>query len=163
MRVRKLAAITTVMVASLIFVGCDPVDTSSTQGKHTTSKTSGTKTKHTTTRTSVTQSKRVTSKTSGTRSRAAGSTTTATSYATVKITASDDVCWAGQINGASKIGCGSSTVQLKDPNGTYTVSLHKTRGNGNLTTVVIVDGKRVDSESISGSSGVISISYAESH
>ena len=167
MPVRKLAVIASVVLASLILVGCEPVDTSSTPSKRSTTKTSVTQSKRGTSKTTVTQTKRVTTKsggstTSGSKTKV-GSTTTSRSYATVKITASDDVCWAGQINRASKIGCGSSTVQLMDPNGSYTVSLHKTRGSGPLTTVIIVDGNRVNSQSTSGSGGVISISYVESH
>jgi hypothetical protein len=173
MAVRKLAAIASVVLASLVLVGCEPVDTSSsqsrtgsksgsTQSKQTTTKTRVTQTKRGTNKTTVTQTNRTTTTTSGSKSKS-GSTTSSTSYATVKIAAPNDVCWAGQINRASKFGCGSSTVQLMDPNGSYTVSLHKTRGSGPLTAVVLVNGNRVDSGSVSSSSSVISISYAESH
>jgi hypothetical protein len=173
MGVRKLAAIASVVLASLILVGCDPVDTSGTQSgsasrsgstrtKHTTTKTRVTQTKQGTNKTTVTQTNRTTTTSGGSKSKS-GSTTSTRSYATVKITAPNDVCWAGQINRASKIGCGSSTVQLMDPNGSYTVSLHKTRGSGPLTAVVLVNGNRVDSGSVSSNSSVISISYAESH
>jgi hypothetical protein len=93
-----------------------------------------------------------------------GKTTTAvtTSRATLKITASDSVCWAGQVGRGNKKGCGSSTLQVKDSNGTYTIFLHKTKGNGKLTVVFAINGTRVDSGSITGTSGVVSISYAES-
>jgi hypothetical protein len=66
----------------------------------------------------------------------------------------------GQVGRGNKKGCGSATIQVQDAGGNYRILLRKTKGNGNLTVVFTVNGKRVESGSITASSGVISISYA---
>lgn len=98
----------------------------------------------------------------GTTSRSPAKEPTATSRAVVKITASDSVCWSGQLGTRSRRGCGSATVQIKDSNGTYTVYLVKTKGNGSLNLALSVNGKTVQRGSMSGSTSIVSISYASS-
>jgi hypothetical protein len=65
------------------------------------------------------------------------------------------------VSGQSKKGCGSATLQVRNSKGSYWVQLQKTKGNGKLTIVLIVDGDNVDSGSITSTSGAVSISYAK--
>jgi len=83
------------------------------------------------------------------------------SRATVKITASKGVCWTGKVGREAKSGCGRATVQIRDSKGTYRIQLRKTKGSGQLAVVLIVDDKTVDRGEITGSSGVVAISYAD--
>ena len=135
MPVHRLTTIAMAAVVSLALVGCEPVETTSRSTKSSSSKSS--------------------SKTSGN----SGKSST-TSRASVKITASDKVCWAGKVGGQTKKGCGSATVQVRDSKGTYRIQLRKTKGSGSLKVVLIVNGDRVDSGSITSSSSAVSISYA---
>jgi hypothetical protein len=101
--------------------------------------------------------------TSSTGGKAKTTTTTTTQTgATVRITASKKTCWTGQIGATTKKGCGSAGLQVKASNGAYTVNVRKTSGTDGLTVVLLVKGKRVDSGRISGSSGVVAVSYASS-
>lgn len=138
MPVHRLTTIAIAAVVSLALVGCEPVETTSRGSKSSSSKSSSTKSK-----TSDNSGK------SSTKSRAS-----------VKITASNKVCWAGKVGGQTKKGCGRATIQVRNSEGTYRIQLRKTKGSGNLSVVLIVDGDRVDSGSITSSSGAVSISYA---
>jgi len=96
--------------------------------------------------------------TSTEKGKGTGSTTTA--RAVVRITASDDVCWTGQLGRRSKRGCGSATVQVQDTNGTYTIYIVQTKGNGSLNVILTVNGRNVQRYSASGTSSIVSIDYA---
>ncbi|MEV0288538.1 MULTISPECIES: hypothetical protein [unclassified Kribbella] len=133
MPLRRLITIAVAALASLALLGCEPIETTQ-QGSAPNSRPS--------------------------KGKSTGTTTTSTSRATVKITAADSVCWAGQIGRGTKKGCGSATLSVKDSGGNYRILLRKTKGNGNLTVVFTVNGKRVNSGSITSSSGIVSISYA---
>ncbi|TCN41763.1 hypothetical protein EV644_104145 [Kribbella orskensis] len=136
MPVHRLTTIAIAAVVSLALVGCEPIETTSRSTKGSSSKSSS-------------------SKTSGN----SGKSSTK-SRASVKITASDKVCWAGKVGGQTKKGCGNATIQVRDSKGTYRIQLRKTKGSGTLKVVLIVNGDRVDSGSITSSSSAVSISYA---
>jgi hypothetical protein len=138
MPVHRLTTIAIAAVVSLALVGCEPIETTSRSGNSSSTKSSSSK-----------------SKTSGN----SGKSSTK-SRASVKITASDRVCWAGTVGGQTKKGCGNATIQVRDSKGTYRIQLRKTKGSDNLKVVLIVNGDRVDSGSITASSGAVSISYA---
>jgi hypothetical protein len=135
MPVRRLISTAAATLAALTLLGCEPIETTG-QGS--------------------TQNDRATNS----KPKGGSTTSTSTSRATVKITASDSVCWAGQVGRGNKKGCGSATIQVQDSGGNYRILLRKTKGNGNLTVVFTVNGKRVNTGSITSSSGVVSISYA---
>lgn len=132
MPVRRLTSITVAALVSFALVGCDPIQTTNSNGKSS-SKSSG---------------------------KSTGNSSSTTSRATVRITASDKVCWAGKVGSVSKKGCGRATIKASDSKGTYRIQLRKTKGNGNLTVVLVVNGESVDGGKITASSGVISIAYA---
>jgi hypothetical protein len=133
MPVHRLATTALAAVVTLALVGCEPIETTSRSKSSSSSKT----------KTSSNSGK------SSTKSRAS-----------VKITASDQVCWAGKVSGQTKKGCGSATLQVRNSKGSYWVQLEKTKGDGKLTVVLIVDGDNVDSGSITSTWGAVSISYA---
>ena len=87
---------------------------------------------------------------------------TAQTGASVKITASKKTCWAGRVGATARQGCGSATFQVKSSNGSYNVSLRKTKGNDGISVVLVVNGKKVDRGRISSSSSVVAISYVSS-
>jgi uncharacterized lipoprotein NlpE involved in copper resistance len=132
MPVRRLTSITVAALVSFALVGCDPIQTTNSNGKSS-SKSSG---------------------------KSTGNSSSTKSRATVKITASDKVCWVGKVGSVSKKGCGRATIKASDSKGTYRIQLRKTKGNGNLTVVLVVNGESVDGGKITASSGVISIAYA---
>jgi hypothetical protein len=136
MPVRRLTTITVAALVSFALVGCEPIETTNSSGK---------------------SSSKSSSKSSG---KSTGNSSSTKSRATVKITASDKVCWAGKVGSVSRKGCGSATIKASDSNGTYRVQLRKTKGNGNLTVLLVVNGESVDGGRITASSGVISIAYA---
>ena len=78
----------------------------------------------------------------------------------VKIqTSSKEVCWKGKVDGSSKSGCGSKTINVRvDSNGVQ-VRIQKTKGNGKLVVVLVVRGQTVDHAQVTGSSGVVALSY----
>jgi hypothetical protein len=77
-------------------------------------------------------------------------------------TSSKSVCWKGKVDGSSKSGCGSKTINVRvDDNGVQ-VRIQKTKGNGKLVVVLVVRGQTVDHAQVTGSSGVVSVSYASS-
>ncbi len=77
-------------------------------------------------------------------------------------TSSKNVCWKGKVDGSSKSGCGSKTINVRvDDNGVQ-VRIQKTKGNGKLVVVLVVRGQTVDPAQVTGSSGVVSVSYASS-
>jgi len=109
-------------VAALITLGltaCEPLDTTTTGGKPTSSRGKAT------------------------------AKPTARSGATVKITTSNKTCWAGTIGSSAKHGCGSATFQVKSSKGTYTVNLRKTTGDDGINVVLVVNGKKVGRSSSS--------------
>jgi hypothetical protein len=74
-------------------------------------------------------------------------------------TSSKKVCWKGKVEGSSKSGCGSRTINVRaDANGVQ-VRIQKTKGDGKLVVVLVVRGQTVDHAQVSGSSGVVSLSY----
>ena len=77
-------------------------------------------------------------------------------------TSSKSVCWKGKVDGSSKSGCGSKTINVRvDDNGVQ-IRIQKTKGNGKLVVVLVVRGQTVDHAQVTGSSGVVSVSYASS-
>ena len=77
-------------------------------------------------------------------------------------TSSKNVCWKGKVDGSSKSGCGSKSINVRvDDNGVQ-VRIQKTKGNGKLVVVLVVRGQMVDHAQVTGSSGVVSVSYASS-
>lgn len=77
-------------------------------------------------------------------------------------TSSKNVCWKGKVDGSSKSGCGSKTINVRvDDNGVQ-VRIQKTKGNGKLVVVLVVRGQTVDHAQVTGSSSVVSVSYASS-
>lgn len=77
-------------------------------------------------------------------------------------TSSKNVCWKGKVDGSSKSGCGSKTINVRvDDNGVQ-VRIQKTKGNGKLVVVLVVRGETVDHAQVTGSSSVVSVSYASS-
>ena len=135
MPVRRLTTIAIATVASFALLGCEPLETTS----QSSSKSS----------TSTKNKGKTSSGSSSTKSRAS-----------VKITASEKVCWSGTVGGKAKKGCGRATIQVQDSKGTYRIQLRKTKGSGSLAVVLIVNGKSVQSSNITATSSVISISYA---
>lgn len=133
MRGPRLVTAAVVAVVALGLAGCDPVET----GSHSQSK-------------SQTKSK-------------SKSKSSSQSTSQVKIqTSSKSVCWKGKVDGASKSGCGSKTINVRvDDNGVQ-VRIQKTKGNGKLVVVLVVRGQTVDHAQVTGSSGVVSVSYASS-
>lgn len=136
MSVRRL---TTLAIASVAFVssaapqGCEPAETTSRDpGATSTSRPSN---------------------------KGNGNSSSSTSRAVVKITASDKVCWSGQVGRRTAKGCGNATLQIQDSNGRYRIEVYKTKGTGTITLVLVVKGKSVNRGTISASSGVISINY----
>ncbi|MFI7063044.1 hypothetical protein ACIBL3_18825 [Kribbella sp. NPDC050124] len=135
MPVRGLITVAVALSATLVPLQCETVDT---------------------------PSRSTTSSRSPAREPSARAPSAATSRAVVKITASDSVCWSGQLGTRSRRGCGSATIQIKDSNGTYTVYLVKSKGAGTLNLTLAVNGRTVQRGSMSGSTSVVSISYASS-
>ena len=78
-------------------------------------------------------------------------TSKSTSRTEVRITTAKGVCWKGKINGASKSGCGSAV---------YRVEIRNSKGEGRLTVVLVVSGDTVDRANITGTSGIVALSYA---
>ena len=77
-------------------------------------------------------------------------------------TSSKNVCWKGKVDGSSRSGCGSKTINVRvDDNGVQ-IRIQKTKGNGKLVVVLVVRGQTVDHAQVTGSSGVVSVSYASS-
>jgi hypothetical protein len=75
-------------------------------------------------------------------------------------TSSKNVCWKGKVDGSSRSGCGSKTINVRvDDNGVQ-IRIQKTKGNGKLVVVLVVRGQTVDHAQVTGSSGVVSVSYA---
>lgn len=106
MPVHRLTTIAIAAVVSLALVGCEPVETTSRGSKSSSSKSSSTKSK-----TSENSGK------SSTKSRAS-----------VKITASNKVCWAGKVGGQTKKGCGRATIQVRTPEAPIGSSFERPRG-----------------------------------
>ncbi len=133
MRVPRLVTAAVVAVVALGLAGCDPVETGShSQTKSQTKSKTKTKTK-----------------------------TQSTSQVRIQ-TSSKSVCWKGKVDGSSKSGCGSKTINVRvDDNGVQ-VRIQKTKGNGKLVVVLVVRGQTVDHAQVTGSSGVVSVSYASS-
>jgi hypothetical protein len=78
----------------------------------------------------------------------------------VKIqTSSKKVCWKGKVEGSSKSGCGSKTINVRADGNGVQVRIQKTKGNGKLVVVLIVRGQTVDHAQVTGSSGVVAVSY----
>jgi hypothetical protein len=140
MPVRRLTSIIVAALVSFALVGCDPIETTNSNGKS-----------------SSKSSSKSSAKNSG---KSTGNSSSTKSRATVKITASDKVCWVGKVGSVSKKGCGRATIKASDSKGTYRIQLRKTKGDGNLTVVLVVNGESVDGGKITASSGVISIAYA---
>jgi hypothetical protein len=136
MPVRRLTSIIVAALVSFALVGCEPIETTNSNGK---------------------SSSKSSAKNSG---KSTGNSSSTKSRATVKITASDKVCWVGKVGSVSKKGCGRATIKASDSKGTYRIQLRKTKGDGNLTVVLVVNGESVDGGKITASSGVISIAYA---
>jgi hypothetical protein len=132
MRVPRLVTAAVVAVVALGLAGCDPVET----GSHSQTKS---------------QSK------SHSKSKSTSQTQSSTQ---VKIqTSSKKVCWKGKVDGSSKSGCGSKTINVRvDSNGVQ-VRIQKTKGNGKLVVVLVVHGQTVDHAQVTGSSGVVALSY----
>jgi hypothetical protein len=102
--------------------------------------------------------------TTGSKSKGKGTggtttTTATTSRAQVKITSAKGVCWKGKVGRTAKSGCGSTTVVVKADNGTYRVQIRKTKGQGRLTVALVIAGSTVDHAQVSGTSGVVALSY----
>lgn len=134
-----------VLLSSLVLLGCEPVETTS---------------RNTSNRSNPKSTAKSTAKT--TAKSTAKTTTSTTSRAVVRITASDKVCWTGQVGRQTRKGCGNASVQIQDTGGNYRIYIRKTKGNGSIALVLVVNGNRVDSGTISASSGIISINYASS-
>jgi len=134
----RLAAATLASLVALTLVGCEPIETTS-KGKANKPKGS--------------------QGTSKTTSRSEG-TSKSTSRTEVRITTAKGVCWKGRIGGASKSGCGSAKVRIKAQDGVYRVEIRKSKGEGRLTVVLVVSGDTVDRAHISGTSGIVALSYA---
>lgn len=137
MPVRRLTTIAIATVASFALLGCEPLET-----------------------TSQSSSKSSTNSKSKNKGKTSSGSSSTKSRASVKITASEKVCWSGTVGGKAKKGCGRATIQVQDSKGTYRIQLRKTKGSGSLAVVLIVNGKSVQSSNITATSSVISISYA---
>ncbi|TWD72540.1 hypothetical protein FB561_7532 [Kribbella amoyensis] len=138
MSIRRLTLAGAAALLALLLLGCEP--TTSTGGRPSTKPTTG----------------KANGKANG---KATAKTTTAQSQATVRITASDGVCWKAKVGRESRAGCGSSTLQAKDSRGIYRITLNKTKGAGELSVVLVVSGRSVDRGSVTSDAGLVSMTY----
>jgi len=130
MRVPRLVTAAVVAVVALGLAGCDPVET----GSHS-------------------QAKSRSKSQSQSQSQSQSSTQ-------VKIqTSSKKVCWKGKVEGSSRSGCGSKTINVRADSNGVQVRIQKTKGNGKLVVVLVVRGQTVDHAQVTGSSGVVALSY----
>jgi flagellar hook assembly protein FlgD len=136
MRIPRLVTAAVAVVVALGLAGCDPVET----GSHSKSK----------------------SKAHSNSTSKSKSTTTSSSTTKVKIQTTKSVCWKGKVEGASKSGCGSKTINVRASSDGVQVRIQKTKGDGKLVVVLVVEGQTVDHAQVSGSSGVVSLSYDNS-
>jgi hypothetical protein len=134
MRIPRLVTAAVAAVVALSLAGCEPVET----GSHGQSKSKGKG--HSNSRTT--------------------STSTSASTAKVRIqTSSKSVCWKGKVEGSAKSGCGSKTITVRASSDGVQIRIEKTKGDGRLVVVLVVGGQTVDHAQVSGTSGVVALSY----